>query len=190
MRSLGLFRRQMTGILLLNRRLGSVRRLVHYGGLLLSSCVLLLLLLLLRSLCLLLLLLLLILLLLICSLLLLLLLLLGLLWLLCNGAWQCKSLVMSLSRSLLDCLLRTLLDEHIAASIGCGSAEDDWIPKDLRLNVVRCPKLTQLTLNPRGRELHLLRSLLLERTQQLCCWHGGLRDLNALLPGRGSLLLS
>lgn len=79
--------------------------------------------------------------------------------------------VMSLCGSLLDSLLRALLNEHIAASVGCRTTEDNWITKDLRLKVICRPELTH-TLDPGSGELHLLRSLLLERTQQLCRRHG------------------
>lgn len=96
---------------------------------------------------------------------------------------------MSLSGSLLDSLLWTLLYEHVAASIGCCSAEDNRIAEYLRLQIVGCPELSH-SLDPRGSELHLLRALLLKWTQQLRRWHRSLRDLDALLSGGCGLLLS
>lgn len=95
---------------------------------------------------------------------------------------------MSLGGSLLNGLLWALLDEHVAASIGCRSSENDRVSQDLRLQVVGGPELTH-SLDPGSGELHLLGSLLLKRTQQLGRWHGCLRNLDALLTGGCGLLL-
>lgn len=80
---------------------------------------------------------------------------------------------MSLCGSLLNGLLWALLDEHVAASVGCRSSKNDRVSQDLRLQVVGSPELTH-TLDPGSGELHLLGSLLLKRTQQLGRWHGSL----------------
>lgn len=91
--------------------------------------------------------------------------------------------------SLLNRLLRALLDEHVRASVWPSVPEDDRIRRQLQS--IRGPKLTHLG-DPRRGELHLLGALLLQRTQQLRRWHRRLRNLDALLAGGGgcgSLLL-
>lgn len=91
--------------------------------------------------------------------------------------------------SLLNRLLRALLNEHIGAPIRRSIAEDDRIGRQLQ--PVGRPKLAHLG-DPRRGELHLLGALLLQRAQQLRRRHRSLGNLDALLAGgsgRSRLLL-